>query len=310
MKLFVALLALPLGVGCIKRSPPVPPPAISELRINYKDVGAPGAPVLDLEPLAKTARTTIASTSGLVLHEDGGADSAENPVDTRARRYKMRVQIELEGGRDRKTQKGIMHALIVASLTPLGADPGTLSFEQQALAEKLYAPELVPDWQGTVDRAVRDCVAGLGARVKLADGNGAAIASAIDGSDEDLREEAMRIAAERRAPEAVPALIKRLKGEDPALRDRAIGALGEIGDARAVRPLTEVAKFYDVNDLPKVLDALATIGGPEARSYLEFVSSGHENPEMRELAKQALAHLDRREAERRRDLGAPKTSRR
>jgi hypothetical protein len=58
-----------------------------------------------------------------------------------------------------------------------------------------------------------------------------------------------------------------LKSEDHALRDRAIGALAAIGDPRAVRPLTEVARFRDLTDLPKVLDALATIGGPEARAY-------------------------------------------
>jgi hypothetical protein len=76
-----------------------------------------------------------------------------------------------------------------------------------------------------------------------------------------------------------------------------------------VRPLTEVAKFQDVIDLPKVLDALATIGGPEARAYIEFVASGHESSEMRDLAKQALVHLDRREADRQRDMAPAANSR-
>ena len=112
----------------------------------------------------------------------------------------------------------------------------------------------------------------------------------------------MRLAGERKEAAAVPSLVRQLKSDDHAVRDRAIGALAAIGDARAVRRLTEVAKFNELGDLPKVLDALATIGGPEARSYLEFVASGHDSSDIRDLAKQALVHLDRREAERPRDL--------
>jgi hypothetical protein len=40
------------------------------------------------------------------------------------------------------------------------------------------------------------------------------------------------------------------------------------GSRRAVRPLTEVAKFNEVTDLPKVLDALATLGEAERRRDL------------------------------------------
>jgi hypothetical protein len=307
VNLRLALLLLALGAACVKRAPlPPPPPEIVDVRVTYRDQGQPGAPSLDVSALGTTARAAITSAGGLVVHEDASSDP---PKDARARRYKLRVEVAVEGGLDKKTHKGVMHALVAARLVPVGAEPGAMSFEQQALAEATYNPDdkTGPDWQAHATRTVKDCVTGLGARIKLADGNAQAIAAAIDGNDEDLREEAMRIAAERRVKEAVPPLIKRLKSDEPALRDRAIGALSDIGDARAVRPLTEVAKFYDVTDLPKVLDALATIGGPEARSYLEFVASGHDNPEMRELAKQALAHLDRREAERRRDLGAPAT---
>jgi len=92
----------------------------------------------------------------------------------------------------------------------------------------------------------------------------------------------------------VPALIRLLRSDDAAMRDRAIGALAAIRDRRAVKPLTEVARFRDVSDLPKVLDAVAAIGGDEARSYLEFVASGHEDLEIREIAKQALGHLEQR----------------
>lgn len=291
--LFAATLAL---VGCKRNSTPAPP-EVGEVRVVYKGANADGAPKLDLPGLTRAARAAIGAASGLAVREDGG-------VDDKRRRYRLRVELEIGAAEDLKTNKGNLRALVAARLSPIGGEPGALSFEQTALAERTFdvGKPGEPAWQAHAERAVRDCVAGVGARVKLAAGDQRVIVAAIDGADEDLRDEAMRLAGDRREAAAVPALIKRLKSEDHAERDRAIGALAAIGDRRAVRPLTEVAKFNELGDLPKVLDALATIGGPEARSYLEFVASGHESVEMRDLAKQALVHLERREAERRRDM--------
>jgi hypothetical protein len=292
--LVVAALTL---YGC-KRNVPPSPPEVGEVRVIYKGAELEGAPKLDVAALTRAARAAIASSSGLPVREDGG-------VDDKRRRYRLRVELEIGAAEDTKTKKGNLRALVEAKLSPVGGEPGALSFQQSALAERAFevGKPGEPAWQAHAERAVRDCVAGVGARVKLAAGDTRAIVAAIDGPDDDLRDEAMRLAAERREAAAVPGLVKRLKSDDHAVRDRAIGALAAIGDPRAVRPLTEVAKFNELGDLPKVLDALATIGGPEARSYLEFVASGHDSSEMRDLAKEALVHLERRETERRKDLG-------
>jgi HEAT repeat protein len=292
-----ALVAL-AACGCKKPAPAAPPPPeVSEVRVVYKGQEMPGAPALDVAALTAAARAAIASSSGVPVREDGGVDGTK-------RRYRLRVELEIGAAEDERAHRGNLRALVSARLTPLGGEPGALSFEQTALAERAYTPGKPgePAWQAHAERAVRDCVGGVGARVKLAGGDAHAIVAAIDGPDDDLREEAIRLAAERKETSAVDALVRRLKSDDHAERDRAIGALAAIGDARAVRPLTEVAKFNELGDLPKVLDALATIGGPEARSYLEFVASGHDSSDMRELAKEALGHLDRREADRRHDM--------
>ncbi len=322
MKLRLAAFAVAAlaTLGCKKHAPPPPPPPeVAEVRVDYKGDDLPGAPKLDVAALTAAARQAIASSSGLPVHEEradaGGAPDGkpeakpEAKIDPRQRRYKLRVEIEIGAAEDTRAHKGNLRALVGARLSPIGGDPGALSFEQTALAERAYTPGKPgePNWQAHAEHAIRDCVGGVGARVKLAAGDTAAIVAAIDGKDEDLRDEGVRLAAERKEAAAVPALVKLLKSDDHAVRDRAIGALAAIGDRRAVRPLTEVAKFNELSDLPKVLDALATIGGPEARAYLEFVASGHDNPEMRELAKQALGHLERREAERQRDMAAAPT---
>ncbi len=298
------VLAVALGLGALacKRRAAAPPPEVAEVRVVVKGDGADGVPRLDRAALERIARAAIADASGLTVHEDGGVGGGGH--DPRARRYKLRVELQIGAAEDVPAKKGNLRALVQARLWPLGGEPGALSFEQSVLADRAYvvgAPG-EPAWQAHAERALSDCVAGVGARVKLASGDARALVAAIDGSDDDLRDEAMRLAEERREPAAVPALLGRLKSDDHAVRDRAIGALAAIGDRRAVHPLTEVAKFNDLADLPKVLDALATIGGPEARAYLEFVASGHDSAEMRDLAKQALVHLDRREAERARDM--------
>jgi hypothetical protein len=288
------------ALGCHHKHATPPAPAVTEVRVIYKGQALPGAPKLDVPALTRAARTAIAASSGLLLREDGGGAAHADP---RATTYALRVTLEIGAAEDRETKRGNLRALVHAELEPIGAPPGALSFEQSALAEHPFVVGQPgePDWQGNAEHAVRDCVAGVGARVKLAAGDAKAIVAALDGADDDLRQEAVRLAADRRDRAAVPSLIRQLKSDDGATRDRAIGALAAIGDRRAVRPLTEVAKFNDLMDLPKVLDALATIGGPEARAYLEFVASGHDNAQMRELAKQAIGHLDRRAAEARAD---------
>jgi hypothetical protein len=300
----LALVATVLAlIGCPKRpaAPPLPPEVVEVQVSVHSDEGSPPPP-LDLAALTRLARAGITQSSGLVVREDGGTRSG----DVAGARYKLRVEVDLGLGRDDKAKKGAMRALVQARLRPVGAELGALSFEQSAVAERVFDLDKAgePAWQAHVERAIGDVLAGVGARVKLAAGDVHALVAALDSSDEDLRQEGMRLAAERRESATVPGLIKLLKTEDHATRDRAIGALAAIGDKRAVRPLTEAAHFRDIIDLPKVLDALATIGGPEARSYLVFVASGHESPEIRDLAKQALGHLDRREREAQRDLGA------
>jgi hypothetical protein len=288
---WLIVLATTLG-GCKKSAPAaVDPPQVVDVQVIDRTPD-PDKQALDLPALTARAADAIGKSCGLLV-SDGGSG---NP----SRRYKLRVEVRTETTEESSSQKGMMRALVGARLQPFGAEPGALSFEQNAVAEKVYdlgkRPDAKEAWRAHTLRAVEDVVKGVGARVRLSTGDAAQLVTALDGPDEDLREEAIRVAAERKERAAVPSLIKLLKSDDHDARDRAIGALQEIGDPRAVRPLTEVARFRDLSDLPKVLDALAAIGGDEARSYLEFVASGHDSVEIRDLAKQALAHLERRHA--------------
>jgi HEAT repeat protein len=92
----------------------------------------------------------------------------------------------------------------------------------------------------------------------------------------------------------VPRLLELLASPDPSIRDGAIGTLAELRDPRAVKPLTELARFGDHDMMRRIIDAIAAIGGEEARAYLQFVADGHDHPVIRDLARQALERLDRR----------------
>ena len=282
-----ALALLALAVAC-KKAPLGP--SIVEVRVvdrTPKDDRVP----LDAKTLETRARAAIGRATGYDLPDGGLACEAPR------RCYRLRVEVRTESPEDHSTGKGILRAMVHAELAPLG-DPLARTIDQAAVAEREFELAKLTDrsaaWKAHLERAVDDAVRVLGARARLQGADAAHLLAAIDGSDEDLREEAIRVSGERRVRETVPSLIKLLKSDDHDLRDAAIGALGAIGDERAVKPLTEVARFHDLLDLPKVLDALAAIGGDESRAYLEFVASGHQSSEMRDLAKDALARLARR----------------
>ena len=110
-----------------------------------------------------------------------------------------------------------------------------------------------------------------------------------------MRQTAFHAIAHRRVAAAVPRLLEMLNAEDVLVRDGAIGTLVALREPRAVQPLTEMAQFKDLDMMRRVIDAVGMIGGEDARAYLDLIASGHDVPEVRALAKDALLRLERRE---------------
>lgn len=210
--------------------------------------------------------------------------------------YRLKVEVRLEGAE--VEDKGVMRAFVDARLSRVGGAAGDAPIADQAMAERIYKKGELVDrdaaFRAHLERAVDDVMKGVRARLSLHLGGRAELLAGLTDGDPDVRGEAIRIAGERKEREAVPKLIEILKSDDATARDHALGALVEIGDRRAVKPITEAARFRDLGELPKVIDALAALGGDEARAYLEFVSSGHDDPDVRGLAKEALGRLSRR----------------
>jgi hypothetical protein len=280
-------LALGIALACAgcpkKDTPAAPPPApqLAELRVVDKTRGE--VPVaLDVASITTRVRSDLAAANLMPLSPDGGA---RDGID-----YKLQVSVELAWG-DRE-----LRALVEAKLSRIGAAPGeppivSRGGAARAIEEKTDRALAL---HVHVERLTDDVMKSLAAQAKLHLGGSAELAAALAGNDPDLIEEATRVAAQKKDRAAVPALIAILSREDDAARDRALGALIEIGDRRAVKPITELSRFRDIEQMPKIIDAVASLGGDEAKAYLEFVASGHDDPEVRNLAKEALARLVRR----------------
>jgi len=149
-------------------------------------------------------------------------------------------------------------------------------------------------FQRLLERTSEDLVKSYVARQKLWQANLAEIASALDSTDNDLRIEALRIVAARKVPGRADKLLRLLADEDENVRDAALGAVVTLRERRAVRVLTESRSMRDTREMKKILNALAVLGGAEARDYLSFVAQNHDDDEVRAMAKQALDVLDRR----------------
>lgn len=104
---------------------------------------------------------------------------------------------------------------------------------------------------------------------------------------------AVEIAGRRRLAQTVPPLIALLKHREQEVADGAVGALVALGDRRAVKPLTHLSKLSDTARLARILDAIASLGGDEAHSFLEFVASGHDDEDIRFMATEALERMKR-----------------
>jgi hypothetical protein len=148
-------------------------------------------------------------------------------------------------------------------------------------------------------RALLDCAldagfAGVVDKERVRRGDEKAIFAALEDPDPSMRSAAFAAIGEHKVAAAVPRLLELLSAKDPYLRDGAIGALVALREPRAVKPLTELARFDDVDMMRRIIDAVGAIGGDDARAYLELIAGGHDVPAIRDLARSALRRLDRR----------------
>jgi len=109
--------------------------------------------------------------------------------------------------------------------------------------------------------------------------------------DAAVRDAALRLLVRAKDPRVADELIARLKTDDFEELHAVMALLVELKAPSTVNPLIEAARQRGPVFTREVVFAVATIGGPDAEAYLDFVASGHDDELVRQSAAQALKEL-------------------
>jgi hypothetical protein len=179
-----------------------------------------------------------------------------------------------------------------ASVAPTRFSEDVAAVGQAPLA-KGDADEVKSAFQRLVARTAEDLLLTYTARLKLWEGDAQEIIGALRSADTEARVEALHILGARKMREQIPEVLRLLSDEDEGVRDAALGALVVLHERSAIKALAESHQMRDTREMRKILDAIATLGGSEARDYLSFVAETHDDEEIRAMAKEALDRLSR-----------------
>jgi HEAT repeat protein len=284
------VLAVAAGTSCVRRAkaPAAPEAVVTEVQITDNTPEADRPAALDVAAVRAEAERLL---------RDSRAFSVQPGRALRPGEQAWRMRIEVGLGESVRDGRGLARAVLWVRLEPLLGSLDATRLDSQGGAERAYALEtadLGQVYTDLVKRALADVMRGVLTHARLRRAEPGDLIAALADAEPETRLAAVLAAAERRERRVVPALVERLADPVDVVRDRALGALVEIGDRRAVRPLTEQTKFRDHEGMRKVVDAIASLGGDEARAYLEFVAAGHEDREIRELAREALERMARK----------------
>lgn len=291
MRKLAVLCALVLAmmlVACPSRKKHAAPamPRWQVTTIDVVDRTAPSERVngLDAEVLRNWIKARIATVPEAQLDESGAAGA-------------YRLRLELGVGQRTGEDGNPSGRVVVAALrgTVAGASEGASEGAELQASTVKPLPAGGKDEVHAVRRVVEGLVDDVAFQGRLAVAPAQLFVEALSETKDSARlAAAVEIAGVRKLKPTVPSLIRLLQHKDEQISDRAIGALVAIGDRAAVKPFTRLAGFQDTARLAKVLDAIGSLGGQEAKDYLEFVSTGHEDADIRNLASEALERMNRR----------------
>lgn len=249
-----------------------------------------GDAAVDVASLTAHLREVMLA-SGLVTagSADGGATGGPT----------VRVTGQVASETVEADHKGLCRAGVNLTLTTRPSDaPGALNDDISAQGEDRFEVGPAVDPRALagrlIDRTARDLLASYLGRARLRTAGPAEIHAALTSGVGPLREEAIRQAGAHHLTAEAPLLLGLLDDPDEATRDAALGALIALRDQRAVAKLTRDRSLRDRREMLKILDAISQIGGEEADEYLSFVAASHDDPEIRQAAREARARMARR----------------
>jgi hypothetical protein len=272
-----------------KPTPVIRRPHLGAIEFQEASPVGKGAGSLNVTSIADSVRALLLA-SDLVERADPDAGAPPTVI----LRVKGRVGVELV----EVEKKGLVRAAVRMAFSTRPSDgAGAINEELSAGGEQAYSvgPRLDRNALGQMlaERTAKDLVAGFVARLRLQTDSPAQIHAVITGDGGALREEAIRVVGARGLRGEVPTLLPLLQDSDESVRDAALGALIALREPRAVPELTRNLSLRDRHEMRKILEAIAILGGDEAREYLSFVAESHDDEEIRKLAADAQSRLNR-----------------
>lgn len=281
--LLMATLLISGCRDCEQETAPEEPPANTlQIGILSADLIAFGSDGERLETgvdIDQLVRDEIRQSKSLSVAEEN----------TKNKRGLARLKLTARLEPDRFT--GQLHALVFARITRTGSIPlqADINAVKTGVADG-GLPSESSFYREHLGKAVKEAVSALDEQAQLLGAGDELLIKALEHTEPDVRIAAARTLAERRSKKAVTPLCDLLRREQNQVGQAVVGALAIIGDERGVPCLIQWAGADD-RRLVLVVDPLSTIGGQEARSFLEMIASGHDEPGVRAVAEEGLRRI-------------------
>ncbi|MFT3916024.1 MAG: HEAT repeat domain-containing protein [Anaeromyxobacteraceae bacterium] len=209
------------------------------------------------------------------------------------RAYRARVDVlgVRLGAPERGAEGPRVEVAVEIALTPEEGKQGAVLRDTGSGVASVGAQGPGEAFRQAVAAAARDAAGGLALGIAAEAKPVEQVLADLASADPRVRDHAVRALAERRSPEAVPALVERLEDSDPDVVQRAVGALAQIGDRRAVAPLIDLAQRSEPEVALRMVRVIGDVGGAEAEGYLMTLESGASDRQVRRVAREALRDL-------------------
>ena len=213
-------------------------------------------------------------------------------------RAEMIITLASERESTRSEESGIYRAVQVDLTMTRWMDDESQKLYSQGQAFLVQDPDKV-DRQEGFDRVLQKAI---GRAVEMIDLQLASrhmpaerLTELLNSQSSEDRLYVLRALRDRRVPEMMPRIIEMLSDPDPDVAMEAIGVVVAQKEQRAAVPLIRMAQGRDKVFLFQIITALAEIRGPVAKGFLFTLAAGHDLPDVRERAKEALDQIESRE---------------
>lgn len=187
--------------------------------------------------------------------------------------------------------KGQLVAYIELNLYSNTVLPLKLNFEVNSNLDIGKEPTKEMAWS-LLERGLKNGIEELIRQAKIVTSSEEELFKALESGEIDTKIAAIYILGEKKVKKALEPICKIMKeSPSPPLWDACLGAFAQLKEESTV-PCILQSIGDDDSKLFKAMEVLSIIGGKDAKSYLEMVSEGHDNPLIKEFASKLLKEID------------------